>query len=83
MTEVLFQALKSKNRKPGKAYKTGLYYAFKSTLTVDVPVPPGYYAAGYRFVSLTTGQASELQTLTVATPVTYELVQNKDNKKAA
>lgn len=59
-TEFLVQTLASKNRKPQKnGYRVKGYYAFVTgTLSHDIDVPTGYYAAGYRFVSTATGQAS-------------------------
>ncbi|MCE9559446.1 MAG: hypothetical protein K8R88_10885 [Armatimonadetes bacterium] len=84
-TELLFQPLKSKNRKPqAKAYKTGAYVSFKvGTLSADVVVPTGYYAAGYRFVSLATGQTTHQQNLTVPGPVTFSVSETEGKKKAA
>lgn len=78
-TELLFQKLVNGNRKPQKgAYKTGAYFTFVlGTLTKDVTVPAGYYAAGYRFVKTATGQASEFRPLPV-TQVTFSVA-----KKAA
>lgn len=78
VTELLYIKLVNGNRKPGKAYKTGAYFPFVlGTLTKDVPVPPGYYAAGYRFVKISTGQQSEIRPLPV-TQVTFSVA-----KKAA
>jgi hypothetical protein len=66
VTELLYQRLANGNRKPGKGYKTGAYVAFApGSLSRDVPVPPGFYAAAYRFVRTATGQQSEIRTLTV------------------
>ncbi|MCW5938413.1 MAG: hypothetical protein KF884_07320 [Fimbriimonadaceae bacterium] len=66
VTELLFQRLVNGNRKPGKEYKTGAYFAFApGSLSRDVTVPPGFYAAGYRFVRTATGQQSKIRTLPV------------------
>ncbi len=76
-TELLLEPLKSPNRKPsGKGYRSKAYFAFASgTLSHDVTVPTGYYAAAYRFVKTATGQMTELiplgtqgVTFAVATP---------------
>lgn len=78
MTELLFQKLVNGNRKPGKSYKTGSYTTFiGGALSKDVAVPPGYYAAAYRFVKAATGQQSLLKPLAV-TQVTLAV-----DKKAA
>jgi hypothetical protein len=78
-TELLFQKLVNGNRKPQKnAYKTGAYFTFAiGALTKDVTVPPGYFAAGYRFVKVATGQQSEFRPLPVS-QVTFAVA-----KKAA
>ncbi|MBS1713475.1 MAG: hypothetical protein JST30_03975 [Armatimonadetes bacterium] len=66
VTELVYERLANGNRKPGKKYKTGAYFAFVlGTLSKDVTVPPGYYAAGYRFVKVATGQATPVQPLPV------------------
>jgi len=67
VTELLIQKLVNGNRKPSAHnYRTGAYFAFVlGTLTKDVTVPPGFYAAGYRFVKTATGQASEFRPLPV------------------
>ncbi len=67
VTELLFQRLVNGNRKPGSEYKTGAYVAFiPGTLSRDVTVPPGFYAAAYRFVRTATGQQSEIRSLPVS-----------------
>lgn len=65
-TELLLQKLASANRTPQPdAYRTKAFVSFVAgTLSFDVVVPPGYYAAAYRFVSLATGQTTNLQPLT-------------------
>ncbi len=66
-TELLIQPLVNGNRKPlPELYRTAQYYKFApGNLSREVTVPPGWYAAGYRFVRQTTGQATELQPLGV------------------
>ncbi len=66
-TELLLQPLKSPNRKPSaKAYKSKGFFPFVAgTLTHDVTVPVGYYAAGYRFVKTATGQMTDILPLPV------------------
>jgi hypothetical protein len=60
-TEFLLQPLKNANRKPNaKGYRTKGFFAYiAGTLTYDVIVPSGYYAAAYRFVNSQTGQQTE------------------------
>lgn len=67
VTEFLLQPLASATRKPQKgAYRSKGFFQFvPGTLTYDVTVPPGYYAAAYRFVNKVTGQASKLEYLAV------------------
>lgn len=87
-TEILLQPLANANRKPqAGAYRHNQFHAFTSgNLTLDVSVPVGYYAAGYRFVKVASGQASTLQTLAVQ-GVTLSLetggTATKNSKKAA
>lgn len=87
-TEILLQPLANANRKPqANGYRHKLFHTFTSgNLSLDVAVPVGYYAAGYRFVKTSTGQASQLQTLAVQT-VSLALAQGgtstKSSKKAA
>lgn len=68
-TELLIQPLPSLQRKPGaKAYRHAAFKAFASgSLTQNVSVPAGYYAAGYRFVKASTGEATEIVALPVTT----------------
>jgi hypothetical protein len=83
-TELLLQPLKSANRKPQhNGYRSKAYFAFVSgTLTHDVPVPVGYYAAAYRFVKLATGQATPLFPLTTE-GVTFAVEAGSKKSKAA
>ncbi len=85
-TELLLQKLASANRKPqAGAYRSRAFAAFvPGTLSVDVPVGPGFYAAAFRFVNTLTGQATELQPISV-TQVTLALAKGgaEDKKKAA
>lgn len=76
-TELLLQPLVSKNRTPAPhRYRSKAFNPFRPVLTFDVAVPPGYYAAAYRFVNVTTGQETVLQTLPVA-QVDLEAEQSK------
>lgn len=63
------QPLVSPTRKPIKgAYRTATFFTFTSgNLTKNVTVPPGYYAAAYRFVRTATGQDTPLVQLPVMT----------------
>lgn len=85
-TELLLQTLKSKNRTPQPhEYRTKAFVAFATgSLTYDVIVPAGYYAAGYRFVNTATGQTSPRVLLTVV-QVTMSLAEGgkSESKKAA
>ncbi len=82
-TELLLQPLVSPTRKPIKgAYRTETFHTFTSgSLTKNVSVPPGYYAAAYRFVRTATGQDTPLTQLPVTT-VSFS-VQSGKTKKAA
>lgn len=68
-TELLLQPLKGKNRKPGaKGYLSKGFFAFATgSLTTTVSVPAGYYAAAYRFVNVSTGQATALTPISTVT----------------
>lgn len=79
-TEFLLQPLKSANRKPqSNGYRGKGFHAFVAgTLSWDIEVPSGYYAAGYRFVKTATGQASAPVLLGEVQQVTFSVA-----KKAA
>lgn len=68
-TELRIQPLKNANRKPSShGYRIAAYNAFSAAaggLTKDVTVPPGAYAAAYRFVNKLTGQTTPLVYITV------------------
>lgn len=83
-TEFLLQPLKNINRKPSaKGYRSKGFFAFVvGTLTHDVTVPAGFYAAGYRFVNTLTGQATEPVYLTTQT-VTLSLSAGGRNSSKA
>jgi len=85
-TEILLQPLASANRKPQKnAYRTKQLNQFTAgNLSIDVTVPAGYYAAGYRFVNTQTGQDTEMYPLNIST-VSFEVALGgkSENKKAA
>ncbi len=63
--EMLLQHLPSQNRTPSpNGYRSKGFNAFgSSTLTKDVAVAAGWYVPAYRFVSVATGQATEMLTL--------------------
>jgi hypothetical protein len=66
-TELLLQRLRGEHWTPQpNAYRSRAFVAFASgSLSADVPVTPGFYAAAYRFVNTVTGQATELRPLGV------------------
>ncbi|MBS1715559.1 MAG: hypothetical protein JST30_14620 [Armatimonadetes bacterium] len=61
-TELLLQPLKNSHWNPQPdGYRSKAFFAFVvGTLSTDVTVPPGTYAAGYRFVNTVTGQATDM-----------------------
>jgi hypothetical protein len=67
-TELLLQPLASRVRNPQKGgYRTKAFFRFvPGSLSTDVTVPPGFYAAAYRFVRLATGQTSDLTPIGVS-----------------
>ncbi|MCW5936208.1 MAG: hypothetical protein KIT11_02740 [Fimbriimonadaceae bacterium] len=67
-TELLLQPLASQLRNPQKGgYRSKAFFRFIiGGLSTDVTVPPGYYAAAYRFVKLATGEATELRQIGVS-----------------
>lgn len=85
-TELLLQPLASRNRNPQKKqYRSKAFVAFAvGSLSADVTVGPGYYAAAYRFVNTLTGQVTGLQQIGVH-QVTFavEAGGSKSGKKAA
>jgi hypothetical protein len=85
-TELLLQPLAGPNRTPQKnAYRSKGFFQFESgSLEHDIEVPPGYYAAAYRFVNKQTGQATKLTYLPVQ-GVTLAIEQGgkSTSKKAA
>lgn len=68
-TELLVQQVANANRRPNaNNYRHAAWKAFTSgSLIQNVNVPAGYYAAGYRFVKNSTGQATEMIPLPVTT----------------
>jgi hypothetical protein len=80
--ELLLQRLANGNRKPQPgAYRSSAIVQFApGSLSFDVPVPPGFYAAAYRFVNIQTGQTSQLQAIGVS-QATLAVAQG--GKKAA
>lgn len=80
--ELLLAKLTSANRKPQKnGYRSKAFAPFPiGTLSFDVTVTPGYYAAGYRFVNTNTGQTSQFQQIGVQ-QVTLALEQGGANNK--
>lgn len=85
-TELLVQKIANGNRTPNKeGYKHAAWKAFTSgSLTQNVSVPAGYYAAGYRFVKNSTGQATEMIPLPVSM-VSFSVTQGvpSNRRKAA
>ena len=81
-TELLLQALASPVRTPRyAAYRTKGFQVFAlGSLSRSFTVPPGYYAAAYRFVEIATGQASPLIPLGIVQHVTTSV---EDERKAA
>lgn len=63
--ELLLEKLASANRKPQKnGYRSKAFAQFPvGTLSFDVTVTPGNYAAAYRFVNTNTGQTSQLRSV--------------------
>ncbi len=60
-TELLLQALVSRNRTPQPhRYRSQAFVAFGTALTAAVTVTPGWYVPAYRFVNAATGQESGL-----------------------
>ena len=60
-TEFLIQPLKTANRKPqANGYRSKGFFTFAvGTLSHQLVLPAGYYAAAYRFVQTQTGEATE------------------------
>lgn len=85
-SELLLQRLPSANRKPSSnGYRSKAFFQFlPGTLSTDVTVPPGFYAAAYRFVNTTTGQATEMIPIPAGT-VSLAMVEGGQagKKKAA
>ena len=83
-TEILVARLASANRTPHlKDLRNAAFVRYTiGVLTADVNLPAGYYAAGYRFVNITTGQETPIQLLPVKT-VTLAVEKGGENKKAA
>lgn len=79
-TEVLLQKIANGHREPSaKAYVSKGFQSFASgTLTKNVSVPAGYYAAAYRFVKIATGQATEIVTL----PIQFVALSLEDGGQA-
>jgi len=85
-TELLIQPLANVNRTPSASdYRHAAWKAFTSgSLTAQVNLPAGYYAAGYRFVKNSTGQATNIVTLPVtAVSLSIEQGGTATRRKAA
>jgi hypothetical protein len=84
-TALLVQKLVNANRKPMPGgYRTKLYFKFVSgTLQKTISLPPGYYAVGYEFVNMATGQESSRVLLGKVGPVSLAVSTPKSAKKAA
>lgn len=85
-TELLVQRIANANRTPSNGqYRHAAWKAFTSgSLTQQVSVSAGYYAAGYRFVKNSTGEATEMIPLPV-TAVSLSMVEggSSSRRKAA
>ncbi|HRF59657.1 MAG TPA: hypothetical protein PLH94_07050 [Fimbriimonadaceae bacterium] len=85
-TELLIQRLASGNRKPASnGYRTNQFFQFQTgSLSRDVALLPGNYAAAIRFVNKNTGQAGPLVPLTKAV-ISFAVEEGgtKSQKKAA
>ncbi|MEQ1821691.1 MAG: hypothetical protein ABL949_04210 [Fimbriimonadaceae bacterium] len=85
-TEILLQPLPSANRKPSlQGMRHKAFQAFASgSLSLPITVPPGYYAAAYRFVNTLTGQTT-LPVMLAVNQVTLALEEggNKSARKVA
>lgn len=83
-TELLLQPLAGRLRNPSKsAYRSKAFVAFATPgQEFDVSVPPGWYAAAYRFVKTSTGQTSNLVPIGVDL-VSFAISQGTTKKKAA
>lgn len=85
-TELLLQPLRNSHRHPQpQGYRTKAFFTFTSgTLTKNVTVPAGYYAAAYRFVKTSTGQETGLFLLPVQqVDFSVEAGNSGKQKKAA
>lgn len=64
--EILMQKLLNVHRSPTKFYKSVLFHTFAAgSLDLTLPLDPGYYAFGWRFVNMETGQMTGLRTFPV------------------
>ena len=62
VTEILFQKLLNVHRSPTKFYKSLLFHRFEAgELELEVPLEPGIYVFGYRFVRPSTGQMTLME----------------------
>ncbi len=68
VAELWLQPLRNANRKPSAgAYRVKAYAPFAAgSLSVQVTVPAGYYAAGYRFIKQSTGQCGPFVPIAVS-----------------
>lgn len=87
-TELMLQKLTSPNRTPQPhKYVSKGFVAFASgSLSADVNVPAGYYAAAYRYVNTVTGQMTDITPLnvnTVTMSVSSGASGSESKKKAA
>ncbi len=58
-TELLWQELANKNRKPTGRWRTAGFHAFAAgSLTAVVPAKPGWSVIGYRYVETATGRVT-------------------------
>jgi hypothetical protein len=81
-TEFLLQPLASPNRKPQpKAYRSYGFFQFETgSLSHEIEVPPGYFAAAYRFVNKLTGQQTNFKTLSIQ-QVSFAIASSDKSEK--
>ncbi|MCW5937601.1 MAG: hypothetical protein KIT11_09885 [Fimbriimonadaceae bacterium] len=81
-TEILLQPLASQIRNPQKgAYRTKKFFRFlPGSLSTDVDVPAGWYAAAVRFVKTTTGQAATIQPIGIS-QVSFSVAESGSGSK--
>ncbi|MBS1715564.1 MAG: hypothetical protein JST30_14645 [Armatimonadetes bacterium] len=57
VTELLWEKLPNKNRKPTRRWRTaGFHHFAQGAMSVETPAGPGWYVVGYRYVEAATGR---------------------------